>query len=535
MIGPEPPSTPNFFHTRTLQKISGRMALATVVAFFLISCLITAHQQLSGFLSLTDVGYPDSYILYDILHFQNTGVIYRDLSQPPYLPSLYSPMVYILYSIPGKLVTFENPFVGPRILALAAFLLCIAIVVSIARALIPDRSTWWWSLLLAGSIGTISEWALQLRGDLPGVLFNLLAIRLLFSRWRWAALIAGLCAGFSTQFKITYVAALVAGSLWLLAQRRWRDFAAFAVGGACTFLGVYLLIWAREPRMLQQITALSPGVADVPGLFKILYKVLSQPVVLLATLAISPAILRAGSRWVLLILFALASLSIASLTDVQAGGNVNYFAEFLFATVPAAVIGVRRLTAWAGRQVGAGAFVTTLVAFYLLGPLAIFYFNLAPAVSFYSADARNSVASINANNQMFRRVAGSLRGRHIFSTIPRVALLDPQPTLEEPYLLSYLERAGKFDPGPILRRIDTGEYDVVVTRPFPQIYRGISHVEPNLRRAIVAAYRPYCVYSDYLVHLPVNRQNSSNALESSLNGIGCKPLVCNSTSTCIDW
>jgi hypothetical protein len=99
--------------------------------------------------------------------------------------------------------------------------------------------------------------------------------------------------------------------------------------------------------MLQEMMALSPGIAEVPGLLQLIHHVISEPVVLLAALAISPAAWRAGSRWGLLTLFALMSFSIAALTDLQAGGNVNYFFEFLLATVPAAVLGVRRLTSWA--------------------------------------------------------------------------------------------------------------------------------------------------------------------------------------------
>jgi len=59
--------------------------------FFLASCLFTA-SELFGLFSLTDIGYGDSYILYDVLHFQKSGAIYRDLSLPPYLPVHIQPV-----------------------------------------------------------------------------------------------------------------------------------------------------------------------------------------------------------------------------------------------------------------------------------------------------------------------------------------------------------------------------------------------------------------------------------------------------------
>ena len=509
---------------KVLQKLVGRIAIAAVVTFFLVGCLFTASEFYSLF-SLTDSGYGDSYILYDILHFQKSGVIYRDLSLPPYLPAQYSPLVYVVYSIPGRIANFSNQFFGPRLIALAVFLLCVLIVISIAHSLIPARTTWLWALLFAGSMEVMRDWVLQLRGDFPGILFDLLAIRLLFRQSRWAVLLAGLCAGFATQFKFTYITALIAGSLWLLACRRWKDFGSFAAAGIVSSFGLYLFFWTREHRMLQQMLALSPGIADVHGWLRVIYRVANQPIVLLAALAISPAVMRAGVRWGLLILFAVTSFSIAALTDIQAGGNVNYFYEALFAIVPAAILGVRRLAAWAGHRVGAGLFVTVLFAFFFLPPMGRdFYSNLVSG---------NGPTGVKSKNEAFLKLEGALRGQHIFSTIPRIALLDAEPALVEPFLLSYLQRLGKFDPAPIFRRIRDGEFDVVITAPAPKRWRGVPHIGPDLRRAIGASYRPYCVYSGYLLHLPTNRQN--NALERSLNEIGCTPVRCDSPSVCPAW
>src|SRR5262249_4486269 len=165
---------------------------------------------LAGLYRMTEAGYGDSYVLYDVLHFQRTGVIYRDLSQPPYLPAQYSPLVYMIYSFPARPAS-ANPFFGPRLIALGAFLLCVAVVVSIVRVLIPGRSAWLWGALLATSVTCMAPWPLQLRGDFIGIFFGLLAIRLLLSHFRYTALLAGLCSGLALQFKITLVASLIAG------------------------------------------------------------------------------------------------------------------------------------------------------------------------------------------------------------------------------------------------------------------------------------------------------------------------------------
>ena len=516
--------------TNIIQKTSGRIATATLVTFLLVGCLSTAITQLSGLFALTEIGYGDSYILYDVLHFEKSGVIYRDLSLPPYLPAQYSPLVYRLYSFPDRIGTFPNLFFGPRLVALTAFLICLAIVISITQALIPERSAWMWALLLCGSIDAMRVWVLQLRGDFPAIFFDLLAIRLLLARSRWAVLLAGLCAGFATQFKFTYVAALIAGSLWLLARRRWKDLCRFAAAGLLSSLGIYLFFWTCEHRMLQQMMALSPGIAEFHEWFEILYHLAKEPVFLLAVLAISPVALQAGPRWGLLMLFGLVSFSIAALTDIQAGANVNYFFEALFAVVPASVLGVRRLLALAKQDVGAGLFVTAL----------LFIFSLSPAARdlYYGKDSstgqmvgRDAVA---AKNLEFRKFERALHGQHMFSTVPRVALLDAEPALMEPYLLAYSQRLRKFDPTPILQRIRGSEFEVVVTASNQVSWRGILFIEPDLRHVIMASYRPYCVYSNYLLHLPSDRPENST-LERALTDIGCTPVLCDRPSVCPTW
>ena len=62
-------------------------ARLAILLFALSGALLNLGEQLAKFSLLKDAGYPDSYILYDIQHFQRTGVIYRDLSQPPSQPA----------------------------------------------------------------------------------------------------------------------------------------------------------------------------------------------------------------------------------------------------------------------------------------------------------------------------------------------------------------------------------------------------------------------------------------------------------------
>lgn len=505
------------------------MLAGALALFCLASLLIVLNSQISRIFLLDDADYADSYVLYDIQHFQSAGVIYRDLSEPPYLPSQYSPMMYMLYSLPGRVVALENPIAGPRVLALAAFLSCIAVVVSIVRALVPTRYAWVWGLLLANTIISIQDrqdWVIALRGDLPGIVVSLLALRLLLARSRPSVLVAGLCAGFATQFKITLVTALAAGSLWLLHRRRWGELAVYIAAGTLTSAGLYLFFRIREPRMLSQMMALSPGIIDVPGCLKLIFRAISEPVVLLALPALPSVASRREPRWMLLLLFIAISFAIAVVADLQVGGNINYFFEASFALVPVAVLGVFRLTRWARRHIGVAAFLSAVVLLYLLPPKAL---DLYQAVR--SESGRDEVAS---RNDQFRKAQNVLGGRHIFSTVPRLALLDPVPVLTEPYLLSYMQRLGKFDPQPILQRIRKSEFDVVITAARSASWRSIPHISPDLHRAIEESYRPQCTMLGSLLHLPRHRSEDSNLVQE-LNRIGCVPFASDRASAGPSW
>jgi hypothetical protein len=491
------------------RRIAGLAAAATLFACFFLASLRLAALEGTRFWLQSEAGYGDSYILYDVDHFKKTGVIYRDLSKPPYLPAQYSPLVYMMYAIPGE-NSAGNPFIGPRVVALIAFLSCVAIVLSLVRALVPLRFAWLWGLVLLGSIRSLEQWPLQLRGDFPAIFFNLAGIRLLMSRWRYRAAFAGLCAGAALQFKFTYVAGIAAGFLWLALRRRWKELAHFVAAAAVTSAGIYALLWLREPAMASQMFALAPGIADFSGLLKLILQVVNEPMLLLVLPALPALLSSRQPRWLLLFLFALLSFILQGAADVQAGGNVNYFFEGLFALIPAAVLGTFQLISWSRARVGLAAFVTGLFLIHLIGPQLIELYRNRSAIG---------PRAVESNNQEFRRIADVLRGRHMLSFAPRLALLDPQPALVEPYLMSYMERLGKFDATPLLERIANREFELVIAKDIDSSWRGVP-LMPDVMGPIETAYRRQCSMPGLFVYLPRDRA-PDRALIQGLTNLGC--------------
>jgi len=500
---------------------AGPAARLALVAALILACLSGAAafavRIAVDFPKLGDVAYPDSFLLYDADHYRQSGTFYRDAAAPPYPSGIYSPAVYALLALPGRVVAAANPFQGPRLLMLLAFAGCVALTVNLARTLSRVRGTVVWSLLLAASISTMPPWVLQLRGDFPGALFGLLAMRLLLARGPAAMLMAGVAAGVSFQFKITFIAALSAGALWLLARRRFRDFAWFVTAGAACAAGPLLYVASREPMLWSRLFYAYPIVRNLPGVAHLLMEVMREPVFLLALVAL-PFLLRRGrSRWWLLALYAAISLATGAAANLQAGGNVNYFFEGLFGLTPIAAIGVLRLV---GRRQRLQPAASLLAAGLLASAVAL------PGLASTALTARHglSAAFRNAERRPVEMLRDALPGHRVLATVPGVAILTDEPIMIEPYVLAYWQRVGKFDTQPIREQIQRREFEAVVTDAALDYYRGVPRVPPDVWEAIAVAYRPYCAPGPrWVVHVPRD-QAGSGALGARLAALGCAPL-----------
>lgn len=499
-------------YSPAVKKILARAAASSILLVCVLGITHLAFQVPNLFL-LDDVDYGDSYVLHDLQRFHKTGIIYHDLSRPPYTPSVYGPMLYVLFSLPGKSLTGENPFVGPRLIAILTFGLCILLIASITRALVGLRRGWIWAILLAGSITCMHLWVLQIRGDFPAILLSLAAVRLLLIGSPRAIVFAGILAGFVTLFKFTMVAALAAGIIWLLVRRLWMDLARFTIAGCVASAGLYLLWAVREPRMVAQILSLRIGHVDVAGEIASLHTVFTEPVVLLAIAAIPLFVRRISPRWGLLILFIAISFAIAGITDLHPGANINYFYEALFAAVPAAVLGVWRLLSWARRHFAAGLLISLVF---------IWQFAYPTGESLYHWKSDDGLHHVSAANARFRQLEEMLRGQHIFSTVERLALLDPEPALVSAF------NWWAINPTAIYQRLGSSEFDVVLTRTPKASWRGIDHVQPGLRKAISDSYVPYCALNGILVQLPRERSGANaDVFRDQLSRAGCMSVAAN--------
>ena len=489
-----------------------------------IFCLASCARLIAGlfyqFRRLGELGYGDLYVLQSVRRFQETGVIYPHLAGQ--LPTGYGPLLYLALAIPGRAVTVIDAELGRRLIVAGAFLLCIALVASLTRALLPHRRVWLWSVPLALSFPELPNWALQLRGDFMAIGCSLLALRLLLSRSLAAALAAGVCAGLATQFKYNYLAALAAGALWLAINRRWKHLAAFVAGGAVASAGLYGVFILREPDLLANLLSYRRPVLDYVGAFHLIVSAVGVPVLLLGFSALPFLRWRRGSGWMLLAMFVAVSLGVASLIEIQAGGALNYFFEAQLGIVPFASLAMLKL-----RRSG-----YSFAGLCLAGVLLV---AMTPNIAYQThKNVHLASESAPAYDRQMLALREAFQHRHVLSLAPEVAFFSPEVILSEPWLASYLERSGSFDLDPLARQIRERQFDVVVTRRTPALYRGVPLLSPTLRPAIAEAYRPYCAMDEWVIFW---RRDSTvdEAFSGRLAALGCDAAACVNGPTCRSW
>ncbi len=496
-----------------------RFAYYAILLFCALSALRLAIEIGGGLPALKEIGYGDNYIFYGAQQYLKTGQIYPDIRNHDKIPSLYSPFLYIALSLPMRVGTWASSYVGPRLMVLAWFLVCLGLVASISRKL--TDCPWIVVVLLACSFWVFQGWIIQLRADFMSIGFALLAIRLLLEDRPWCYALAGAAAGFATQFKVSYVSVGAAGFLWLLYQKKWKPLIAFSALAALTSLGIYAVMRVREPYIFQNIFVMRSTVRDYAMVPHYLSRLTREPALLLGVIMLPVLVFRRRPEWNLLALYLAISFALSTLLSIQAGGNINYFFEILFAITPFAAAGVL----WVRDQVGGRVGV-------LIG-LLIWGLGIDPVIP-STLDAIHVAKDVPTQNRYFESLRAEFAGKNVFSTTGWVSHLTEDVAMPEPYLLSYLERRANWDSAPWAAKIRQQNYDLVVT-DLPQItFRSVPHIPPKIHIAIEEAYEPFSACPGILLFhrrgaIPESKETARFA------AMGCHTVVCSSGVECKAW
>ena len=520
---------------RIVDRLRRQPLLAgAVVAFLLLCALSTIWGTALGLANFRDVAYPDSSDLLRISQFIGSGHIYFDGNRPPYMVSLYGPLMYLLLSAPYKLALAAG--IAPQLLVRLGVVgtvgLCVWLTYLISRRMDSSRPVAWLCALFAVSALPLGHWTTQVRGDFFGLLFSLAGMYLFLARdSRVGTIASALCAGLAPLAKQTFVAVPLVIFGWLLFRRRYKEAAWWAAGVLLTTVGGYALVGWHDPAMLKTIAVLRHPILEYPHALAIFFDAVSQPVVPFALIGAFLSLEKRDPFRVLFLAYCLVAWLIAILTIPQAGGSVNYFWEALFTSAVLAGPGLCELQRRVNRTPVLSTAILASVLFWALVPV------LREQLGNLSQCYSNTV-HYQGRKARWHSFAASISGKRLLSTIPDVTLLSSTPEMPDPFLNATLERSGGWDSGPVTAQIHAGTFELVVIRngeaeKHTDDYRGVRYWSDGMWAALRTNYSPVCVFEDdkYVqkfandgdeeVWLP--RQADATVLPQ-LVAIGCRPI-----------
>jgi hypothetical protein len=431
-----------------------------------------------------DTSQPEGAVIAGALRVAHGEPLFLDIHKGPYVTAMYGPVLYLAVGAVTRLLGagVAGAYLLGRILAIASAVACALILVRLARQAGADP----FGARIAGGLFLASPIILPVayssRSDVPALALSLFGM-LLYSLHtdsprRWWAILPLVAAAFTKQ---TALAAVLAIALHMAWEKR--------PGRAILFIGAVavpcLVIMIGLDRATGGLATLN--LLEVPGSSPL--SLVSRPLGALAMflgLAALPLILAApallaGSdpKLRLPACYLLVSVAVSLAASSKLGSDTYYFIEPLAASLILAGVGLTRL---AGREATS---LRQAPAALLAG---VFCIGIASSVGM---TGRMAEFRYRPNAEAVR-IAAQAPG-DVLVEDENVALKCGKPlTIMDPFAFAYLEKRGRWDPGPLNRRILAREFGAILLRSpleHPSHYQGADYWAPTTLEAMDRAYR----------------------------------------------
>lgn len=451
--------------------------------------------------------YGEPIVYGQAARISNGAPLYQPLDRPPLTVAAYTPLYYKLAS---ELQARVGPGFGPgRALSYAAGLATTAAVAWLAARY--ARSFWSGAFAAAIFVGLgfpgVVPWFALYRVDMVAEVLSLGAIVVLARGSSLNhVLVAGVLAGLAVLTKQTYLAAAIAGTLWLwgIQPRRALAFGATTLliaGGVCvaeelaTGAFVANAIAANvNPINLDEFAALVVQFSQTLG-----------PALAIAALYVALARPWRSAPTRLLLLYWLASvLPLVGL--VKFGAIYNYWIEFAASTAVLAALGISTTPGWRNNR-------ARLIWRALVWLFTIDVVVFAPATVAAWASELSGGASLTGqeptNGADFHALVELVRGMPdpVLGDPLDVVVLGGHPVELEPVIFAVLETQAQWNPEPLIRRICAGQISMLVLgAPIDSVagltWNGQPWWPPRVMRALQERMRPYGQRAGRFLYVP---------------------------------
>lgn len=466
--------------------------VAGAVAVFLVTALF-------GLFNPRDTSQPEGAVVAAAVRVARGEPLYLDVHKGPYVTAMYGPLLYLILGWTVRLTgaEIEGAYLAGRLLSLASALLCGWLVSHLARRAGASAA----AARIAGGLFVASPLILPVayssRSDVPAVALALIGVTL-FQRWadsrmRALAAIPLVAAAYTKQ---TALAAALGIVLSLFLARRVRQGLGFGVAVALPCAAI-LAILIRATHGLAALNLLEvPGASPMSlvsrplgGLLNFL--TLGALPLILAVLSL-PRLAAGDPRLTFPACYAVAALAVSLAASAKLGSDTYYFIEPLAATLILSAVGLTSLL-----ETHPGTLADTPAC------LAAGAFAILVAASI-GTTARSGEYRYRPNDRVIG-LAASAPGDVLIED-ENVALKCGKPlTMMDPYAFAYLNRRGRWDAGPLNRRILSRQFGAIILRSpieHPSHYQGEAYWSEGTLAAIGRAYEPEGTVDGYVVYRP---------------------------------
>lgn len=450
-------------------------ALTVTFAYFALASISTRWP----------ITYPEGAQVAAVLRLRNGEPLYPPFLAYPYIITPYPPLLYLLDAGVSALLglgVYET-MVAARALTLATSFGAALLVGMLAVRERVGRIASLTAAALFLPIPLLDQWGFAVRPDLPAIFLSLAAGWLLLRSPRlvWAA---GLVVGLALLTKFTAISMPISACIWLVASRRLRHaivFAASAVGVAGGGAAVTLALSHGEAfghTVLANMNPLLPmehAIDIFARLPTLAWFPFAAAVVGMLIQIRSRQLRLSGVYWPV-------TLAVGLFTLRGRGGDVNYLLEAAAATCWLAAHGLREIWLTLRPRVDA-----RLVALPVVVTIAGLIWG-ARTFSFWRAEG-----GVNTDRRLpIEEVAVA---PSVLAEEPTMVLLAGKPlVLSDPFNLSQLQTAGRFDPSDLIQRIRQRDFGLIVLRGDVRQTRYING-QPKWPESVRRAIADYYVFS----------------------------------------
>ena len=474
-------------HLRTLigGLVAGAVGLFALAATF-------------GIFNPQDTSQPEGAVIAGALRVAHGETLFLDIHKGPYVTAMYGPVIYLAVGAAARIfgAGVAGAYLLGRVLSILAAIACALVVIRLARRAGADG----FGARVAGGLFLASPIILPVayssRSDVPALALSLCGMLLYMgyadSARRWWAILPLVAAAFTKQ---TALAAAVAIALHLAWEKK--------PGRAILFIGAVvapcLAIMIGLDRATGGLATLN--LLEVPGSSPL--SLVSRPLgslsiflglAALPLMLAAPALLAVpeDSRLRLPACYLAVSTAVSLAASSKLGSDTYYFMEPLAACLILAGVGLTRLAG------PAAATLRQAPAALLAG---VFCVGIASSVGMTGRMAEFRYRS----NEEAVRIAAQAPG-DVLVEDENVALKCGKPlTIMDPFAFAYLEKRGRWDAGPLNRRILAREFGAILLRSpleHPSHYQEQGYWAPTTLEAMDRAYRMDRIVDGLFVYRP---------------------------------